>query len=57
MVPVGAIVTTLLLGLGTPATTELVGVALVIAGLAIGLTRRRSPAQPLTPAAAASSSR
>jgi drug/metabolite transporter (DMT)-like permease len=57
MVPVGAIVTTLLLGLGTPATTELAGVALVIAGLAIGLTPRRAPAQPLTPAAAASSGR
>jgi hypothetical protein len=32
-------------------------VALVIAGLAVGLTPRRSPAQLRTPAAAASSSR
>lgn len=52
MVPVGAIVTTVLLGLGAPTATELGGAALVIAGLAIGLTpsRRRTPAD--TPAAA-----
>jgi drug/metabolite transporter (DMT)-like permease len=41
MVPVGAIVTTVLLGLGAPTGTELGGAALVIAGLAIGLTPRR----------------
>jgi drug/metabolite transporter (DMT)-like permease len=40
VVPVGAIVTTVLLGLGTPTTTELGGAALVIAGLAVGLTSR-----------------
>jgi drug/metabolite transporter (DMT)-like permease len=56
MVPVGAIVTTLLLGLGTPATNELVGTALVIAGLTVGLTPHPSATQAPTPTAAASSS-
>jgi drug/metabolite transporter (DMT)-like permease len=56
MIPVGAIVTTLLLGLGTPAANELVGMALVIAGLTVGLTPRRSPTPAVTPTAAASSS-
>jgi drug/metabolite transporter (DMT)-like permease len=61
MVPVGAIVTTVLLGLGTPTATELGGAALVIAGLAVGLSRgltrsrRRVPAD--TPAATASAAR
>jgi drug/metabolite transporter (DMT)-like permease len=56
MVPVGAIVTMVLLGLGTPTVAELGGAALVIAGLVLGLTRgltrgrRRTPAD--TPAAA-----
>jgi drug/metabolite transporter (DMT)-like permease len=56
MVPIGAIVTTLLLGLGTPAPNELVGMALVVAGLSVGLTPHRSPTQALPPTAAASSS-
>lgn len=57
LVPVGAIVTTVLLGLGTPTATELGGAALVMAGLAVGLTRsrRRTPAD--TPAATASAAR
>ncbi len=61
MVPVGAIVTTVLLGLGTPTATELGGAALVIAGLAVGLSRgltrsrQRVPAD--TPAATASAAR
>ena len=46
VLPVGAIVTTVLLGLGTPTASELGGAALVIAGLAIGL----APSRPLTPA-------
>jgi drug/metabolite transporter (DMT)-like permease len=46
LVPVGAIVTTVLLGLGTPTASELGGTALVIAGLLLGL----SPGRPRTPA-------
>jgi drug/metabolite transporter (DMT)-like permease len=42
VVPVGAIATTVLLGLGTPTATELAGAALVVAGLAFGLTSGRS---------------
>jgi drug/metabolite transporter (DMT)-like permease len=38
VVPVGAIATTVLLGLGSPTATELGGAALVIAGLLVGLT-------------------
>jgi drug/metabolite transporter (DMT)-like permease len=57
VVPVGAIVTTVLLGLGTPTSTELGGAALVIAGLAVGLVpSRRPPTLALASAAAASSS-
>jgi drug/metabolite transporter (DMT)-like permease len=37
VLPVGAIVTTALLGLGVPTLAELAGVALVIAGLLVGL--------------------
>ncbi|MEZ0073466.1 DMT family transporter [Planotetraspora sp. GP83] len=37
MIPVGAIVTTLVLGLGTPSAADLAGAAVVIAGLALGL--------------------
>jgi drug/metabolite transporter (DMT)-like permease len=48
MVPVGAIVTTVLLGMGAPTATELGGAALVIAGLAVGLI----PGRPRTPAEA-----
>lgn len=57
MVPVGAIVTTVLLGLGTPTATELGGAALVIAGLAVGLTRSRRRVPADTPAATASAAR
>lgn len=46
MVPVGAIVTTTLLGLGTPTVTELGGATAVIAGLAVGL----APSHPCAPA-------
>jgi drug/metabolite transporter (DMT)-like permease len=38
VVPVGAIVTAVMFGLGTPTATELGGTALVIAGLLLGLT-------------------
>jgi drug/metabolite transporter (DMT)-like permease len=55
VVPVGAIVTTVLLGLGTPTATELGGAALVVAGLTIGLTSSRSRLPASRPAAAASS--
>jgi drug/metabolite transporter (DMT)-like permease len=53
MVPVGAMVTTVLLGLGAPTGTELGGAALVIAGLAIGLAPKRPPTRATTPATAA----
>jgi len=49
LVPVGAIATTVLLGLDTPTAIELAGAALVIAGLLVGMTPRR----PRTPAAPA----
>jgi drug/metabolite transporter (DMT)-like permease len=53
LVPVGAIVTTVVLGLGTPTATDLAGAALVVAGLTIGLVPgRRRPAPAMTPAAA-----
>jgi drug/metabolite transporter (DMT)-like permease len=55
MVPVGAIVTTFLLGLGAPTVTELGGAALVIAGLAVGLVPGRPRRRPITSAAAAAS--
>jgi drug/metabolite transporter (DMT)-like permease len=42
VLPLGAIVTSVLLGLGTPTATELGGAALVVAGLAVGLTPRRA---------------
>jgi drug/metabolite transporter (DMT)-like permease len=55
LVPVGAIATTVLLGLGTPTATELGGAALVIAGLLVGMTssRPRTPATAPVPAATA----
>jgi drug/metabolite transporter (DMT)-like permease len=53
LVPVGAIATTVLLGLGAPTATELGGAALVIAGLLVGLTRGRPGARATTPAPAA----
>jgi drug/metabolite transporter (DMT)-like permease len=52
LVPVGAIVTTVVLGLGTPTATDLAGAALVVAGLTIGLVPgRRRPTPAMTPAA------
>jgi drug/metabolite transporter (DMT)-like permease len=54
MVPVGAVVTTFLLGLGAPTVTELGGAALVIAGLTVGLVPGRPRRRPTTSAAAAS---
>jgi drug/metabolite transporter (DMT)-like permease len=57
LVPVGAIVTTVLLGLATPTATELGGAALVIAGLAVGLTSSRPRPPATTRAAAASAAR
>jgi drug/metabolite transporter (DMT)-like permease len=56
LVPVGAIATTVLLGLGAPTATELGGVALVIAGLAVGLTPGRPRTPAIAPAPAATSS-
>jgi drug/metabolite transporter (DMT)-like permease len=53
MVPVGTIVTTILLGLGTPTATDLGGAALVIAGLVAGLNTRPPPHPGQPPAAAA----
>jgi drug/metabolite transporter (DMT)-like permease len=55
VLPVGAIATTVLLGLGAPTATELGGVALVIAGLVVGLApgrlrRRAVPAGRVRPA-------
>jgi drug/metabolite transporter (DMT)-like permease len=38
LIPVGAIVTTVVLGLGTPSPADLAGAALVIIGILIGLT-------------------
>jgi drug/metabolite transporter (DMT)-like permease len=56
LVPVGAIVTTVVLGLGTPTATDLAGAALVVTGLTVGLVPgRRRPAPALTPAAAGTS--
>jgi drug/metabolite transporter (DMT)-like permease len=54
VVPVGAIATTVLLGLGTPTATELAGAALVIAGLALGLTSGRSRTPAARPAVGSS---
>ncbi|MFI9594189.1 DMT family transporter [Nonomuraea sp. NPDC052265] len=43
LIPVGAIVTGLVLGIATPSTYDLAGAGLVIAGILVGLTARRSP--------------
>jgi drug/metabolite transporter (DMT)-like permease len=48
LVPVGAIATTVLLGLDIPTVTELAGAALVVAGLLVGV----APGRARTPAAA-----
>jgi drug/metabolite transporter (DMT)-like permease len=42
VLPLGAIVTSIVLGLGAPTAAELGGAAVVIAGLAVGLVPRRS---------------
>jgi len=44
LIPVGAIVTGLVLGIATPSSYDLLGAALVIAGIVIGLSARTSPA-------------
>ena len=46
IIPVGTIITSLVLGFGLPAPGELAGVALVIAGLLVGLYRPRTVAPP-----------
>jgi drug/metabolite transporter (DMT)-like permease len=53
LVPVGAIATTVLLGLGAPTATELGGAALVIAGLLVGLAPSRPRTAAASPAPAA----
>jgi drug/metabolite transporter (DMT)-like permease len=55
MVPVGAIVTTVVLGLGTPTATDLAGAALVVAGLTVGLVPGRRLPSAAAPVAAAPS--
>ena len=42
VLPLGAIVTSVMLGLGAPTAAELGGAAVVVAGLAVGLAPRRS---------------
>ncbi|TMR91194.1 DMT family transporter [Nonomuraea basaltis] len=44
LIPVGAIVTGVVLGVATPSAYDLLGAGLVIAGIVVGLTARRSPA-------------
>ncbi|MEU1724042.1 DMT family transporter [Actinomadura sp. ATCC 39365] len=43
LIPVGAIVTGLVLGIATPGVYDLAGAGLVIVGILVGLTARRSP--------------
>lgn len=43
IIPLGTIITSLILGFGLPAPAELAGVALVITGLLVGLYRPRTP--------------
>ncbi|MFF0867333.1 DMT family transporter [Nonomuraea sp. NPDC050227] len=43
LIPVGAIVTGLALGIATPSVYDLAGAGLVIVGILVGLTARRSP--------------
>jgi drug/metabolite transporter (DMT)-like permease len=50
VLPLGAIVTSVVLGLGAPTATELAGAAVVVAGLALGLAPRRTPAPVAAPA-------
>ncbi|MEV6868026.1 DMT family transporter [Streptosporangium subroseum] len=51
LIPVGAIATGALLGLGTPSVPDLIGAALVVAGIVIGLSAAASPS-PATAAGA-----
>ncbi|GAA0949241.1 DMT family transporter [Kribbella koreensis] len=51
IIPVGTILTSLLLGFGLPAPAELAGVALVITGLLVGLHRPRTSAPTAAEAA------
>ncbi|MEU4831552.1 DMT family transporter [Streptosporangium sp. NPDC023615] len=46
LIPVGAIATGAVLGLGAPSGPDLLGAALVVAGIAVGLGPGRSPARP-----------
>jgi drug/metabolite transporter (DMT)-like permease len=50
LIPVGAIATGVVLGLGTPSTPDLIGAALVITGIVIGLSSVGSPAAATAPA-------
>lgn len=52
IIPVGTIITSLVLGFGLPAPGELAGVALVIAGLLVGLYRPRPATPTVAPAIA-----
>ncbi|MFC7647757.1 DMT family transporter [Streptosporangium lutulentum] len=45
LIPVGAIVTGLILGLGAPSVPDLAGAALVVTGIVIGLSAAASPQQ------------
>ncbi|MEV8373113.1 DMT family transporter [Kribbella sp. NPDC056861] len=49
IIPVGTIITSLILGFGLPAPAELAGVVLVIAGLLVGLYRPRTAVPPTSP--------
>ncbi|MFI6482778.1 DMT family transporter [Nonomuraea sp. NPDC050663] len=51
MIPVGAIVTGLALGVAVPTVPDLVGAGLVIAGIVVGLSARRSPSRSRADAA------
>ena len=52
VVPIGAIATTVALGLGHPTAADLAGAALVTAGLLLGLTPRGRPTPPPGPSPA-----
>jgi drug/metabolite transporter (DMT)-like permease len=50
LIPIGAIATGVVLGLGAPSLPDLIGAALVIAGIVIGLSAVGSPAAATAPA-------
>jgi drug/metabolite transporter (DMT)-like permease len=52
VLPLGAVVTSVLLGLGAPTAAELGGAAVVVAGLAVGLAPRRSRSPAIATVAA-----